>query len=398
MSIDDRGRRAANEMRNARREARFTTRSPAEGGPPSLWPILATAVVAVVALIGLAQLFGNDDETVTGTTAVDTTVRATSTVPSTTVPPSTAAPTTTVPPTTEAPTTTAPPTSTTPSLVPDRAIGQDVGDLVWIDTTSGETEIIHQELFEAEALTRLALNADRSRLYYQLNFEDNWFTCESVGGEVTIMDLASGDTTTVADGLPALSPDGRRLAYLGSAGEGCLPDPSNPSFFVPAYDTLFIADRDGNELLRFPLDGEVGSPEQALRNLVWLDDLTLLVSDGSGVHYRIPAYASNGAPIEEHETMNLPEIDLFAVVDGRGIGARFDPATGYGPLQIVDMGTGALAPIEGEPHGDVGVSADGVVIIGSHTPRAQLLTDVDLATGEVAQVIDIPELFNGIDW
>ncbi|MPZ53485.1 MAG: hypothetical protein GEU79_12260 [Acidimicrobiia bacterium] len=399
MNIDDRGRRAANAMRNARRETEFSAKSPSQLSGPSLWPMLATAVVAVAALIGLAQLIGTDPDTVTGTstTPVETTVPASSTVPATTLPPSTTAPPTTETPTTTTPPTTAP-TTTVPVTVPNRAIAQTGGNLVWVDTSTGETEIIHEAMFEAAAAVRMSMSPDGSRVYYQLSTEDNWFSCESVQGEVTIMDIASGETTTVTSGLPALSPDGQRLAYLGSEGDGCLPDPTNPAFFVPAYDVLVITDRDGNELVRVPVESDVGSPEEALQNLVWLDDSTVLVSDGSGTHYRVPTDVSTGIPLRDHETMDLPAMDLFVVIDDRGIGAEFDPVAGYGPLQIVDLVTGDVTPIVGDPHGTVGMSSDGAIIISSHTPSAQLLLDVDLATGEPVRVLDVAEFINAIDW
>lgn len=395
MSIDDRGRRAANEMRNSRRDARFTVRSPSQGGGPSLWPILGVAVVAIVALIGLTQLLGNGDEEVVDTTGVETTIPPT-TIPSTTELPSTTAPTTTQPPTTTAPTTTQPTVE-----IPERALAFSGSDLVSVDTASGDTEVIQQSMFEAAYPSRLALSPDGERAYYQLYQEDSWFSCEFVSGEVVMVNVQSGSSTTIGRGLPALSPNGTRLAYLTS--DGCFPDPAQPEFFIAVFDTLVVTDADGTDQVRFGLEGEVGTPgSPALENLVWADSETILVLAESGTTYRIPVDTSTSEVITDHETVDLPPHHLLAVVDGVGIGATRQAAALWGPLETVNMATGAAAPLPAIPETGfehhVGVSADNAVIVGFSQGEGGTLAVIDPATGETTQTFNLPGTPGGVDW
>lgn len=370
-----------------------------EGRLPLPW-VLAAVVVTLLVVLGITQWpGGEEDQTVPTEMATETTIPPTA---STTIPPTTGPATsgTSQPSTTETPTTEPPTTerTTLPSGLPERAIAQTGSDIVWVDPTTGETETVFPEMFEASWAGNMSLSPDHSRLYYRLSHEDYWFSCETAIGEVVILDLDSGTTQTIDRGLPALSPSGNRLAYL--TAEECYPDPEQPQFFLTAYDTLVVADPDGNETVRFPLAGGDESPAP-LANLVWLNDTTLLVSDREGNHYRVPVDVAEATPIREHETVELPEdVFVYAVVEGKGLGARFDPATGPGPLLVLDLGTGEETGLDLDTGGfhAVGVSQEGD-ILGHALQEGQpvLLVDIDLETATVPSVVAAPQ-FAGLDW
>lgn len=321
----------------------------------------------------------------TNTEPTMTTVLSTSTTSETT--------STTGPPTTSPPTNT---TANAPSA--QRAIAQQVEDLVWLDPQTGATEVIHPTMFEAAWAVNMGLTPDRSAIYYHLLHEDHWFSCESAVGEAVRLEVASGATETLDRGRPTLSPDGHRLAML--TAEQCYPDPEVSGFFLTAYDSLVIADLDGEELLRFPqaAEGEEAAP---VSNLVWLDNSTVLVSDAQGNHFRVSVDVGEPTPIRDHETVDLPaDLVLALVVDGRGLGAISDPATGPGQLLTVDLATGETAPLEVETGGfyAVGVSDEGEVLVSTFSGgRYVLLVDVDLRNGSVGRELDTPQ-FQGIDW
>lgn len=375
-------------------------REPAERDQRSPLPwIIAVLLGAILLVFGLTQwLDTGEDETPTTTAAGETTLAPTTAPPPTTAP-TTAPPTTsptdtaTTPPTTVAPTTTG--TSIDASGLPERAITQTGGDIVWMDPLTAETEVAHPGMFEAAWAESTALSPDQSRLYYHRMSEDFWFSCESAQGEVVILDMGTGAAETVDRGRPTLSPDGQRLAYL--TAEECYPDPDEPEFFLTAYDTLVIADADGNELGRLPAGGE-GEP---LSHLVWEDDQTLLVTDRGGSHHRVPADVPEGTSVRDQEKLDLPGLVLYAVVDGTGLGAEHEPDRLPGRLLAVDLGSGDATPVEIDTLGPyaVGVSAEGDVLVGAQRSQGDhvLLVDVDPQTARVAGVVNSPPL-SGLDW
>ncbi|CAN5811691.1 hypothetical protein BH23ACT5_BH23ACT5_08400 [soil metagenome] len=351
------------------------------------------ALIAV-AVVVVAQMLSGDSEidsetTLTTVPGSSTSAPATTDVITTEPPDVTQAPTTTAVPTTSgAPTTTE---AEDPSALATPALAAAGADLVWLDTATGAVEVAHGVLFEAAYPTRLALGVDGERAYYQLFYEDYWFSCETASGQVMVLDIASGSSTEIARGLPALSPDGSRLAYLTS--DECQPDPDEPQFFVAVFDTLVISDVDGSELSRYPVAGE-GS--EALVNLVWADDDVVLVLDESGTTYEVTADVAPPQAVQSFPTRDLPTIYLLAVVDGLGIGATLE-ATGSGPLSWVDLVTGEAAPIPNVPQSvgyAMGVSAEGELIVGVD---GRVLVDLDPVTGESEHVHEL-ESVAAIDW
>lgn len=373
---------------------------PRERRSPIYW-VVGALVVAVVAFIAVTQWLGADEEA----------PPATDTVNAPTLPPTTSTSTvaTTSPPTTAPATTstTQPPatTSTTEPAATDPdgeastgpAIGQLGTDIVWVEPDTGETEVAQPAVFEASSADKMALGADGSSLYYQLIFEDYWFSCETVQGEVTVLDVDSGAVETIDQGRPALSPDGERLAYL--TAEECFSDPEQPEFFLMAYDTLVLADPDGTEQTSIPLSTEddAGPP---LVDLIWADSETLLVTDLERAHYRIPV-DEPGSAVRDQDPLDLPDLHIYAVVEGLALAAEFDLQTGPGPLLSLDLSGGETQPIDVDAGGlySVGVSDGGQILVGASDADGDpaLLVDVDLTDGSVDSVVPAPQL-SAVDW
>jgi hypothetical protein len=369
-------------------------------GPAYPWLVIGIAIVAIIAVAWAALGWGDDqnDAVTTTVAAADTTTLTTTPppVPSSTVSASTS--TTVGPSTTQpAPTTSTPPTTDLEAGMPGHVLAFLLGGDVAQIAGDGQVTTLHDFMFEARYPSRMALGADGSQAYYHLVFEDSWFSCESVSGHVMIMDVASGDESELAKGLPALSPDGSRLAYLTS--DDCFPDPAEPQFFISVFDTLVIADAEGNELARYELEGEVGTPgSEGLVNLVWADDETVLVLDGAGVTYEVPVDVDTPDLITAYPTLDIPDLTLIEVVEGVGIGYPWDETAGPGPLSTVDLVTGESGAIPNVSQGStyaVGVSTDGALAVAAGT---ELLFDLDLLTGEASSIFDAPDQILAIDW
>ncbi|HKX74643.1 MAG TPA: hypothetical protein VJR05_04560 [Acidimicrobiia bacterium] len=298
--------------------------------------------------------------------------------------------------------TTRPPTTSHGSVpdgsMPQRAIAQVDAHLAWIEVGTGETEVIFEYLFEAAWASPLALASNGSHVYYGLGVEDYWFSCQTVYGLVTALDLATGARTTIAPGRPAFSPGGDLFGYLTS--DQCYPDPTQPEFFATYFDTLVITDLAGAEIARFSLGTEVGTEgTESLINLVWLDQETIVVTDARWVHYLVPVGA--GGQISHMDTVELPALLFGAVVDGIALGAAFDPNTGQGPLQTVDLDRGEVRPIAAVTRGpyEMGISAaDQLIVTATSEEGARVvLVDLDLTTGEAATTIEVEGAY-AIDW
>ncbi|MFO7293611.1 MAG: hypothetical protein FWJ92_10115 [Actinomycetes bacterium] len=367
-----------------------------ERRPP--WPLIVGAVVVVLAVAAVILAQTGGDEPATTTIPSDTTA---TTPPSTEPPATTSAPATTAastatvtttPPTT-APATTTETTEPSPTEVPPEAIAVSGADVVRVDTATGATEILHELLFEAAAASDLALVGD-GRAYLHLLEEDYWFTCESAGGRVEVLDLDTGRATTIASGKPALSPNGATLAYL--TADDCYPDPEQPEFFATVYDTLVVADTEGNEISRVPLSAGSVDAASALVDLVWEDDSTLLVWDDQHTFYRVPM--DTAGPIDTLERVDLPAVDVFAVHDGMALAAAVEADAGYGPIQVVSIADGSATPLGADAAGaySVGMSSEGLAIVSAAEPPT-LWVGVDLATGEIAATFESPWL-SAIDW
>lgn len=373
---------------------------PRERRSPIYW-VTGALVVAVVAFIAILQWLGADEEAPPATDTVNAPTLAPTTSTSTvaTTSPPTTAPATTA--TTQPPETisTTEPAATDPDgeVSTGPAIGQLGMDIVWVEPDTGETEVAHPAVFEASSADKMALGADGSSLYYQLIFEDYWFSCETAQGEVTVLDVDSGAVETIDQGRPALSPNGERLAYL--AAEECFADPEQPEFFLMAYDTLVLADPNGTEQTRIPLSAadDAGPP---LVDLVWADSETLLVTDLDRAHYRIPADEPVSA-IRDQDPLDLPDLHIYAVVEERALAAEFDSRTGPGPLLSLDLSGGETQPIDVDASGfyAVGVSDGGEILIS--TPDAggdpSLLVDVDLNDASVGSIVPAQHL-SAVDW
>lgn len=370
----------------------------------AVWPwVLGTAVVVVGLVFGIQALVNGDGQIPTSTSAAATTVPgpATSVPPPASTAPSTSVTDTAAPSTVAATSTTVASTSTTTAIeasYPKRALAFVGPDVAWLDTTTGMTDVIHEYQFEARYPGRMSLSPDGSRAYFHLSWEDSWFSCESVSGYVTVMDVASGQEREIAKGLPALSPDGSRLAYLTS--DECFPDPETAGFFVSVFTALVIADDDGKELARFGLEGQaLSSPAMEMVNLVWEGNDTVLVLDGAGTTYAVPAEPGQSDPvIQDYPVRSIPPLILVAVKGGVGIGYPWDDTTGPGRMTAVDLSTGDAEPVPELPQGfayPLAVSADGELAVAIEN---RLFVGLDPSTGQTLDMVDLSAPVQAIDW
>ncbi len=159
------------------------------------------------------------------------------------------------------------------------------GELIEIDLAVGETlGTLTRIDIEARTLGPLQLNWDGTAVYFSELVEDFWFSCDSAGGAIRRVDLASGVNEVVAQGTePRISPDGTRLAYLTSSQ--CLPDPTGGDFVLSIVDTVVVRDIETGREARWAdeelqatvlaesngtgVGGDLG--EAALSGLQWLD-------------------------------------------------------------------------------------------------------------------------------
>ncbi|HLU52092.1 MAG TPA: hypothetical protein VK011_00680 [Acidimicrobiia bacterium] len=371
-----------------------------EPGPPAEqerrppWPLIAAAVIVVmaVAAVVIAQMGDEEEPAPSSTTPVETTASAPTTTEAPTTTPPVETTVTSVAPTTTTPATTTATTEAPAAGYPPEAIAVEGADLVRVDTATGASEVLHAFLFEAASGQKLALGSEGTAYLHFLE-EDYWFTCESAAGRVEVVDVESGATRTLAAGRPALSPNGSTLAYL--TNEECYPDPDEPEFFLSVYDTLVLADPAGDEISRIPLSAEPVESDDALVDLVWEDDTTLLVWTGSHTFYRVSTSATE--PIDTRETVDLPAVDIFAIHDGRALAAAVQETT-YGPIQLVSLADGTATGLDTGAGGvySVGMSAAGLAIVSASDPST-LLIGIDLVTGEIASTLEAP-WFAAIDW
>jgi hypothetical protein len=197
--------------------------------------------------------------------------------------------------------------------------------------------------------------------YMGMSVEDSWYSCEMVNGTIVSL-TADGEFTTIGPGgVPQVSVDGSRLAYIRSSD--CRPDPQQPDFsFVAVSDTVVVRDlATGSEhTWTFPGAYDDGSLAQVVSSVVWFGD------------------------------------SLLATVKGRLV--RLDPSDPAVPADGVEM-----HPTTGEASGVylLGARADGVVVAEVYTNgAADRLIAVDPTSGdEVAEIatFEPPVSSTGVD-
>ncbi|WNO54708.1 S9 family peptidase [Stakelama saccharophila] len=160
----------------------------------------------------------------------------------------------------------------------------------------------------------LSFSPDGGTIYFSANRSADWQR-DPMNSEVYALDIAGGGITALTtrngpDSAPAVSPDGRHIAYLGF-------DDVNRSY---ENNELYVMNRDGSgaRSLTAGLDRSIDDAQ-------WLDDDTLAVSyDDKGVK-RVARVGLDG--------------DLRPVVSGLTAGTGIDrPYTG-GSFTIADDGT-----------------------------------------------------------
>ncbi len=170
--------------------------------------------------------------------------------------------------------------------------------------------------------SRFTLTADRSALFYNMGYEDSWYSCESERGEIRRLDLDSGTELLWGDGWsPAVSPDGRWLAIVAAAD--CYPDPEVAEWFVAPGSQVEVYDLlDGDSMPDYilrPSVAPIGYDNPSRVRMVRWDpaedgELVVWMADGTA---RSVAYGS-GEPLDEADLIWASEIgELVAVTADR---------------------------------------------------------------------------------
>jgi streptogramin lyase len=172
---------------------------------------VATGVALALVLGACGGETQVSSSTVSTTTPTETIARRTTvpleTTPATTEPPAIAAPptttpVTTVPATTTPPATAAPPTSAPADTVPATAFVTADEALIEVDTTTGTTVRVLQEIFSGDGVFRggLRLSPDGSTIWFSEGYEDGWYGCDSSIGSFGRIDAATGEVEVLGVG------------------------------------------------------------------------------------------------------------------------------------------------------------------------------------------------------
>lgn len=258
----------------------------------------------------------------------------------------------------------------------------DSGEVVAIDLRTGAIErSLAWVDVEARWFGRFQLDWAGTAVYYFVQTEDYWFSCESSPGSVVRLDLLSGEQTRLAaGGEPQVSPDGKRLAYL--AASQCLPDPGDPANFVETpYDSVVVRDlASGEEHTWVDSDlqadlstAEADFIEAQLGGLAWLGPDELAVGDrrlststmaviGLGADLKGEAGGVQRiVGFDQSTGLVLVEQDVYLIDGRRARLVGVDPVTGQTMIYATTSSADALFAFDSQNRNLVGLD-DGQVI------------------------------------
>jgi len=286
-----------------------------------------------------------------------------------------------------------------PLAAAGHAILIDGGALVIVEVESGERRKMLDPYFTGDGRFAggLELTPDGSVLYYDVGWEDSWYSCESSRSQVERLDLAFGTTTVVGPGFgPALSPDGRWMVLL--VGVQCLPDPEQPDYWVlTPTDTVVLYDLESGrpvEQRRWSVAAPPVSYEDPTM-LTWVDwradSETLLVANHGGSIFEIglnhEGSIDGGDPILEG-VRGFPQALI-----GETLYVVLDPTPeewGGFDLIAVDLATGT--------EGEVITQEVGWAYAAADTTRTRLIWGSDTGVGTAGTMFRLENYLYGLAW
>jgi hypothetical protein len=290
-----------------------------------------------------------------------------------------------------------------PDVSPLAAAGHalviDGQSLVIVDVATGEHLKVIDPFFNGDGMwvNRMSLDPEGAVLYYDVGWEDSWYSCESSQGQVEMLRLGFGTTSVVAPGFsPSVSPDGQWLALL-VAGQ-CLPDPAEPDFWVlTPPDTVVVfslASETPQEVRRWRTQVLPGSYDDP--NMVtWVDwradSQVLVVANYAGDLIEVPldhqGQLFTGTPLLSSLTGSpraLLEDTLYVVRD--------ETPEEWGGFDIlaVDLNSG--------DEGEVITQTVGWPVVAADTTRTRLIWGSDTQVGTAQAQFGLQTYLGSLAW
>lgn len=271
--------------------------------------------------------------------------------------------------------------------------------LILVDVTDGERLKVIDPFFNADGMWvgRMSLDPAGETLYYDVGWEDYWYSCEASQGQVEMLQLGFGTSSVVASGhSPSVSPDGKWLALLVSGQ--CLPDPGEPDFSVMTpTDTVVLYDLTSGspkEVRRWRT-GTVPAAYDDPNMIIWVDwradSQRMVVANLNGDLIEIPV---------DYQGSLFSDAPLIEGIDGHPqalLGdwlyvVRDETPEEWGGFDIlaVDITTG----IEGE----VITQTVGWPVVAADTTRTRLIWGADTQIGTAETHFGLETYLGGLAW
>lgn len=271
--------------------------------------------------------------------------------------------------------------------------------LVIVDVATGERLKIFDPYFEGDGMFvgRMSLTPDASALYYDVGWEDSWYSCESSQGQIWKLDLAFGIDTNIAPGFnPTISPDGRWMAALLS--EQCLPDPAQPeSWVLTPTDTIVLYDLTSG----WPTETKRWSTEFAPtayddpQMLAWVgwrgDSESLVAMNNAGTIFELSL--DHAGPIDTGPPLVAVVYGYPQALIGETLYMIRDEtpeAFGGFDLVAVDLTTGST--------GEVITQTVGWPFAAADTTRTRLIWGSDTQVGTAETMFSLETYLTGLAW
>lgn len=271
--------------------------------------------------------------------------------------------------------------------------------LVIVDVTSGERLKEFDPYFTGDGMWvgNLSLAPDGTTVYYDVGWEDSWYSCDSSQGQVELLSLEFGTASIVAPGYgPVVSPDGRWLAVL-VAGQ-CLPDPEEPDFWViTPTDTVVLYSLASGwpvEARRWSVASVPVSYDDP-RMITWVDwradSQTLLVANNDGDLFEVPADHQGRLDTDPPVAQSITGRPAALVGDTLYV-IRDETPEEWGGFDLiaVDLTTGA--------EGEVITQTVGWPLLASDTTRTRLIWGSDTQVGTAGSMFSLEIYLGGLAW
>jgi hypothetical protein len=286
-----------------------------------------------------------------------------------------------------------------PLAADDHALVVDGQALVVVDVTSGERLKEFAPFFTGDGMWvgQMSITPDAKALYYDVGWEDSWYSCESSQGQVERLSLEFGTTTVVAPGFsPSVSPDGQWLAVLVSGQ--CLPDPEEPDWWVvtPTDTVVLYSLASGwpEETRRWRVETVPVSYDDP-HMITWVDwrsdSQTLVVMNNSGHLFEVPLDHRGRLDADPPMVANVNGFARALLGETLYI-TRDDTPDEWGGFDViaVDLATG----LEGE----VITQTVGWPLVVGDTTRTRLIWGADTQIGTAENMFSLEEYLGGVAW